>query len=39
VPEGVDAYINPRKQEIVVFDPNQVAFVDEQPIDEYGQPR
>ena len=38
VPDFADGYINDRLQEVVVFDPAQIATVYEQPIDEYGRP-
>ncbi len=37
-PNFTDGYINDRFQEVVVFDPAQVAIVSEQPVDAYGQP-
>lgn len=38
VPNFTDGYINDRLQEVVVFDPMQIATVYEQPINEFGQP-
>jgi hypothetical protein len=37
-PDYTDGYINDQLQEVVVFDPTQIASVYEQPIDEYGRP-
>lgn len=37
-PDFADGYVNNKLQEVVVFSPEQIATVYEQPVDEYGRP-
>jgi hypothetical protein len=34
IPEGYDGYVNDKLQEMVVFDPNQIAIVSETPVNQ-----